>query len=156
MSNSTNNPVLLETNDQESSTDQLENSSERTLFVGDLSYFCEESHLKELFSKYGEVLNLEIKRGKSTGESLMHGFVEMNNISSAESAMVDLNETLFMGRRIRICWAYGATTDSRDLINKERENWIQLHVSFVTRQVHIFYPCLFIYLKNIIIFFLLA
>ena len=106
----------------------------RTLFVGDLSFFCDESHLRDLFSSYGEVLNVEIKRGKATGDSLMHGFVELESEPIAELAMNELSNKKFMGRRLRVFWGNGRNSSS-SAFNKGRESWIQLHVSFVTRQV---------------------
>lgn len=116
--------------------------SARTLFVGDLSFFCNEDDIRALFSAYGEVLNVEIKRGKATGDSLMHGFVEMESEFIAETAMNTLAHTKFMGRKLRVFWGNGRNSNNNSM--RERENWIQLHVSFVSRQVRQSYsrhPC---------------
>jgi RNA recognition motif-containing protein len=71
------------------------------LFVGDLSFFCAEKDLRDLFSNYGTVQRIEIKRGKATGDSLMHGFVEMDSPASVERALNALHGTKFMGRNLR-------------------------------------------------------
>lgn len=71
-----------------------------TLFVGDLSYFCSESHLRNLFGNFGRVINVEIKRGKF-GDSLMHGFVDLEDASQAKVAVQQLHNSLFMGRIMR-------------------------------------------------------
>lgn len=70
------------------------------LFVGDLSFYCNESDLKQLFSPYGKIKRAEIKRGRF-GDSLMHGFVELDSITGAQRALEDLNTTKFLGRRLR-------------------------------------------------------
>jgi polyadenylate-binding protein len=46
-----------------------------TLFVGDLSKSVYEQHLFDLFSKYGIVTHVEIKRDKLTLNNLGYGFV---------------------------------------------------------------------------------
>jgi RNA recognition motif-containing protein len=71
------------------------------LFAGDLSFFCVEQDLYHLFSRCGTVVSVEIKRGKATGDSLLHGFVEMDSPTAVESAIEKLNGNKFMGRRIR-------------------------------------------------------
>jgi RNA recognition motif-containing protein len=71
------------------------------IFAGDLSFFCGEDQLRRLFSTCGRVIGVEIKRGKATGDSLLHGFVEMDNPTAVESAIQTLNGNKFMGRRIK-------------------------------------------------------
>lgn len=84
----------------------LQIPSRSTLFVGDLSYFCTEEHLKRLFAPYGATVNgvptvsAEIKRGKY-GDSLMHGFVYLSSVEAADLAIQDLNNKKFMGRYMR-------------------------------------------------------
>jgi RNA recognition motif-containing protein len=71
------------------------------LFVGDLSYFCRECHLIHLFSKYGNVSEVRIKRNDVKGKTLMYGFVRLDNIKSALAAATELNNSIFMGRRMK-------------------------------------------------------
>lgn len=74
--------------------------SNRSLFIGDLSYFCTEADVADVFGNFGRVTNVEIKRGKF-GDSLMHGFVELDTIDAAQRALTALNDAKFMGRRLR-------------------------------------------------------
>jgi len=72
----------------------------RTLFVGDLSYFCKDEHLIELFGPFGPVIKAHVRRG-ATGDSLMHGFVAVESPDCAQLAIERLNGYEFMGRNIR-------------------------------------------------------
>lgn len=74
------------------------------LFVGNISFFCHEVDLFRLFSKFGKVLKVRIKRsgaGLNGGRTLMYGFVEMAELTDAESATQKLNSMRHMGRDIR-------------------------------------------------------
>ncbi len=72
----------------------------RTLFLGDLSYFCTEDDLCTLFSPYGRILTVRVRRGV-TGESLMHGFIALDTAEGAQRAIIDLDSFEFMGRNMR-------------------------------------------------------
>eukprot|EP00349_Pseudokeronopsis_sp_Brazil_P000500 CAMPEP_0202965154 /NCGR_PEP_ID=MMETSP1396-20130829/9227_1 /ASSEMBLY_ACC=CAM_ASM_000872 /TAXON_ID= /ORGANISM="Pseudokeronopsis sp., Strain Brazil" /LENGTH=455 /DNA_ID=CAMNT_0049687785 /DNA_START=69 /DNA_END=1436 /DNA_ORIENTATION=+ len=71
----------------------------RTVFVGDLSYFTNEVHLMQYMSTVGKVVSVQILRG-SCGESLLHGFVKFENDQSAVRAVQKLHNVKFMGRRL--------------------------------------------------------
>ncbi len=80
---------------------QLSNAdSARTIFVGDLSFFCTEDDLRALFAPVGKILTARIRRGV-TGDSLMHGFIAMDTPEAAERAIRTLDGFEFMGRNIR-------------------------------------------------------
>lgn len=70
------------------------------LFVGDLSSFCTELDLTTAFVPYGPVLSAKIRKGRS-GDSLMHGFVELQDSNYAQKAIDNLNDTKLLGRRMR-------------------------------------------------------
>lgn len=72
----------------------------RTLFLGDLSYFCKEDDLCALFAGYGPILAVSVRRGV-TGESLMHGFVALESAESARRVIADMNGMEFMGRNLK-------------------------------------------------------
>lgn len=74
--------------------------SARTIFVGDLSYFCNEEDLFSLFAQFGNIMTVRVRRGV-TGESLMHGFIAMETTESANAAISSLDGMEFMGRNIR-------------------------------------------------------
>ncbi len=71
------------------------------LFVGDLSFFCEEKDLLELFSRFGVVDNCRIVRNDNKNRSLMFGFVCMSTLEEAILASDTLNNFLFMGRAMK-------------------------------------------------------
>ncbi len=66
------------------------------LYVGNLNYSVTNEELEELFSKYGEVRQVNIIEGKP------FGFVEMSNQSEAEKAKEALNGSEFKGRTLRV------------------------------------------------------
>lgn len=66
------------------------------LYVGNLTYSVTNEQLKELFSKYGEVMHVKIKEGKG------FGFVEMYDSQGAEKAREALNGTEFEGRTLNV------------------------------------------------------
>ncbi|MEF9427261.1 MAG: RNA-binding protein [Candidatus Mariimomonas ferrooxydans] len=77
------------------------------LYVGNISYSSTDEHLKELFSGYGEVMQVNIIEGKG------FGFIEMSNTSEAEKAKEALNGSDFQGRSLRV-------DDARPPKNRER------------------------------------
>ena len=58
----------------------------RTLFVGDLSVYCSENDLQTLFSQFGPIEKITIKRGVSGSTNLSYGFVKFYHRESAEAA----------------------------------------------------------------------
>ena len=78
---------------------EMDNNIE--LFVGDLSFFCAEDNLLDLFRPFGLVTNVRVRRSENGGHSLMYGFVTMRNLTDAESAAQALNGMLYMGRSLR-------------------------------------------------------
>ncbi len=71
------------------------------LFVGNLSFFCEESHLMELFSQYGHVQGIRILLNRKQNKSLMYGFVTMQSTVEAVEMVFLLDGHLFMGRKLK-------------------------------------------------------
>lgn len=66
------------------------------LYVGNLTYSVTEDQLRELFSRYGEVVSVNILEGKG------FGFVEMGSEEEAMEAKKALNGQEFEGRVMRI------------------------------------------------------
>ena len=72
------------------------------VFVGNLSYFCEEKDLQDLFNQYGNVRNVRMMRSSDgKHKSLMFGFVMLSTTQEAEQAQQLFNGHLFMGRHLR-------------------------------------------------------
>jgi RNA recognition motif-containing protein len=77
------------------------NSNKTTLFLGDLSAFCSERDIHEIFSPYGEVLEIKIMRSEETNRNLSYGFIKFATHNSAKRALNGLHGVLFCGRNLR-------------------------------------------------------
>lgn len=66
------------------------------LYVGNLTYSVTNEQLRELFSAYGEVSQVNIIEGKG------FGFVEMSTPEEANKAKEALNGSDFSGRTLRV------------------------------------------------------
>lgn len=66
------------------------------MYVGNLDYSVTDKDLKELFSKHGEVKEVNIIEGKG------FGFVEMSTQAEAEKAKEGLDGTEFKGRTLKV------------------------------------------------------
>ena len=63
----------------------------KNIYVGNLNYNTDEEALRQAFSQYGQVDNVNIVRDRDTGQPRGFAFVEMANDSEAETAMQQLN-----------------------------------------------------------------
>ncbi len=66
------------------------------LYVGNLNYAVTSEQLKELFTKYGEVVKIDLIQGKG------FAFIEMATPEAAGKAKTELSEADFEGRKLRI------------------------------------------------------
>lgn len=67
------------------------------LYVGNLSYECTETELRDVFAAHGEVTSVRILTDQVSGRSKGFGFVEMPD-EAARAAMAALNGTEMKGR----------------------------------------------------------
>lgn len=73
----------------------------KSIYVGNLAYTATNEDVKELFSKYGNVVSVKLISDRETDRAKGFGFVEMED-DQALKAITSLNETDFMGRTIRV------------------------------------------------------
>ncbi len=66
------------------------------LYVGNLNYSVKSEELKELFSKFGEIKDVNIIEGRG------FGFVELSSPEEAQKAKDELDGTEFKGRNLRV------------------------------------------------------
>lgn len=66
------------------------------LYVGSLDYSVTKEKLEELFSNYGEVMQVKLFEGKG------FAFVEMSDSKEAEKAKEALNGSDFEGRSLKV------------------------------------------------------
>jgi len=72
------------------------------IYVGNLPYSATEDELREAFSAFGEVANVQLITDKFSGQSKGFGFVEMPNNAEADEAIKGLNDTELKGRNIKV------------------------------------------------------
>ncbi|EHU8078032.1 RNA-binding protein [Vibrio cholerae] len=84
-----------------SSQDEEASSTTKTLYVGNLPYKANESHVKELFAEYGEVFAVRLMKDKRTGKRRGFGFVVIAAVQ-AQTAIDALNEKEYMQRTLKV------------------------------------------------------
>ncbi|EIU6793927.1 RNA-binding protein [Vibrio parahaemolyticus] len=75
--------------------------STKTLYVGNLPYKANESHVHDLFAEYGQVFAVRLMKDKRTGKRRGFGFVVMA-AADAEPAIAKLNEREYMERTLKV------------------------------------------------------
>ncbi|EHH1027103.1 RNA-binding protein [Vibrio parahaemolyticus] len=75
--------------------------STKTLYVGNLPYKANESHVRDLFAEYGQVFAVRLMKDKRTGKRRGFGFVVMA-AADAELAIAKLNEREYMERTLKV------------------------------------------------------
>ena len=73
----------------------------KRMYVGNLPYSSSEDDVRELFSQYGDVGDVNVVRDRETGKSRGFGFVEMGQ-EQAEEAMSNLDGSKFGGRTLKV------------------------------------------------------
>jgi RNA recognition motif-containing protein len=71
-----------------------------SIFCGDLSFFCTDADLCQLFQAVGPVRSAIVRRSRNN-ETLHYGFVHMETSEDAHRAIQSLNGQKFLGRRLR-------------------------------------------------------
>lgn len=84
-----------------SSQDEEASSTTKTLYVGNLPYKANESHVKDLFAEYGEVFAVRLMKDKRTGKRRGFGFVVIA-AGQAQTAIDALNEKEYMQRTLKV------------------------------------------------------
>ena len=84
-------------------TEQDEDSAlpTKTLYVGNLPYKANESHVRDLFAQHGDVFAVRLMKDKRTGKRRGFGFVVMA-ATHAQSAIDALNEHDYMQRTLKV------------------------------------------------------
>lgn len=74
----------------------------KRLFVGGLSYNITDDQLRDLFAKFGNVIDCKVIFDKFTNQSKGFGFVEMEKDEEADAAIQALHDTEVDGRKIAV------------------------------------------------------
>ncbi|KAM5588666.1 hypothetical protein ABKV19_006900 [Rosa sericea] len=88
----------------------------RTLWIGDLQYWMEETYLFSIFANTGEVVSVKVIRNKQTTQSEGYGFIEFVNRAAAERVLQTYNGTPMPngGQPFRLNWASAGEKRSDD------------------------------------------
>ncbi|KAK1260282.1 Polyadenylate-binding protein RBP45 [Acorus gramineus] len=79
----------------------------RTLWIGDLQYWMEESYLQQCFAQTGEMISAKVIRNKQTGQSEGYGFIEFVSRAAAERILQTYNGAMMpnIEQTFRLNWA---------------------------------------------------
>ncbi|KAK0654360.1 Heterogeneous nuclear ribonucleoprotein A1 [Lasiodiplodia hormozganensis] len=75
--------------------------NQKTLYVGNLFYQTTEDHLRQEFSRFGNIVKTMIVRDPA-GLSRGFGYVEFDSTDSATDALVQMNQRVLDGRRLTV------------------------------------------------------
>jgi RNA recognition motif-containing protein len=68
----------------------------RKIYVGNIALNTTEQDIKDLFSEYGEIISVKLKRSKG------FGFVEMGSDNEAKKAISELNGKRFLEKTLTV------------------------------------------------------
>lgn len=97
----------------------------KKIYIGNLSFNTTEEKIREAFSKFGEVLSVTIIKDQFTEISKGFGFVEMEDDSNAENAILSLNGKELDKRKVRVSEAVEKseqTTQNRRKFFEKKSN----------------------------------
>ena len=72
------------------------------IFVAKLAFKTTADDLRALYEQFGEVSDCKVIMDHETGRSKCYGFVEMPNETEAYKAIVETDETVFMGNELQV------------------------------------------------------
>ncbi|KAE8667430.1 Polyadenylate-binding protein RBP47C [Hibiscus syriacus] len=101
---------------------QVSNSDEvKTIWVGDLAHWMDETYLHSCFSQTGEVSCVKIIRNKQTSQSEGYGFVEFYSRTAAEKVLQSYNGSLMPNTEqpFRLNWASFSVNERRPEMGSE-------------------------------------
>jgi cold-inducible RNA-binding protein len=83
----------------------MQNVQNNKLFIGNLSYSADVNELKNIFTEFGEVLEVSIPSDRTTGRPRGFAFVTMSNAEEAKGAL-ELDGRKVLGRPIAVSIAH--------------------------------------------------
>ncbi|CAH2046688.1 unnamed protein product, partial [Thlaspi arvense] len=91
------------------------NAENKTVWVGDLLHWMDESYLNSCFSSAGEMSSVKVIRNKHTGLSEGYGFVEFDSHDVAEKVLQEFNGVTMLksDQPFRLNWASFSTGEKR-------------------------------------------
>ena len=74
---------------------------QRSLYLGDLSFFCQESDVLNAFQVFGEIQEVRLMRSKQDGKCLGYGFITFMTVEQAHNALEAMDGKVFIGRQLK-------------------------------------------------------
>jgi transformer-2 protein len=87
---------------QQPSEEDISPNSGESLYVKGIAPSTTETELADLFSKYGKVLNIRLMMDPYTKENRGFGFIQMETVEGAESAIQGLTDFQLNGKTLNI------------------------------------------------------
>lgn len=104
-------------------TDQSDSQNPKKLFVGSLPFETTDTKLNEIFSQYGEIVDLKLIIDRYTGQSKGIAFIEYATQEQAAEAMASLNGSQIGERNIIVSIA--RPPQNRGGFGSDRPNYQQ-------------------------------
>ncbi|RLL52750.1 RNA-binding protein [Mariprofundus sp. EBB-1] len=87
--------------EKNSNSNDAANAESRNIYVGNLPFNAGEDDIKNIFSPYGDVLDIRLVKDRRSKRFKGYGFVEMS-ANGAKAAIEHLDGTDYAGRTLRI------------------------------------------------------
>jgi cold-inducible RNA-binding protein len=105
-----------------------------TLFLGDLSCFCQENDITEAFKVFGQIQDIRLMRSKTDGSCLGYGFITFVSQSSAAQALDTMNGKVLVGRTLNVKWATKGISLKNPQPAGDYLHGAEIQFSFVSKQ----------------------
>jgi RNA-binding protein 8A len=76
------------------------------LFVTGINEEADEMVIQELFGEYGAIKNLHVNADHKTGFRKGYAFIEFEKLEEAQSAILALDNTEFLDKKLRVSFAF--------------------------------------------------
>lgn len=111
----------------------------RSLFLGDLSCFCTEQDVFQLFQNVGPIEEIRIMRGKDN-KNLGYGFITFRDQQTANQAF-RMDGCVLVGRPLKVGWAHDRNAQkfvtTPKAVAEPKGSVAQLHFSFISKHVSV-------------------
>ena len=92
------------------------------IYISNLSYDVNDADLKELFEEYGTVSSAKVITDRMSGRSRGFGFVEIDDNTSGQKAIEELNQCEYDGKVISVTVAKPRTERSEGGFQNRRRS----------------------------------
>ncbi|KAF5176665.1 Polyadenylate-binding protein rbp47 [Thalictrum thalictroides] len=98
----------------------------KTIWIGDLHYWMDETYLNSCFGQTGEVSSIKVIRNKQTAQSEGYGFVEFISRAAAEKILQSYNGALMPSTEqpFRLNWASFSTGERRSEVGSDHSIFV--------------------------------